>query len=419
MIDRNIPPAYITIKKVGLAPIQKSTLKSGLPLYYLNNSQLKVFRLELVFKAGSVFGKNTTDAYFTSILLNSGTDTLSSTAIIEKFESLGASFECSQGFENFTIRLMGLSEFFTASVDLLKEVMYAAIFPETELELAKNRQIQSYRIGLEKSDVVCNQVFRKNMFGTETAYGHTIDEDKIKNVNQIQLQDFYKNNIQRAGFASYLTGNVNEKQRTYFAQVFDNSFEMLHTERLTPSEVLPLFNEKIEKEKAVQCSIKMGKRTIGRKDPEYAKFLVSNVLFGGFFGSRLMKNIREEKGLTYGISSSAAPVGPNWVWSINSAVKKENIGIVTEEIEKELEKLKSQEPNEGELQTVKNYISGSVLSGMNTVFDIMDKHRLIEQEELSATYYEDLLPAVHAVKPQEVTEMARKYMNNLSSLIVG
>jgi zinc protease len=419
MIDRTTPPEYITIKKVGLAPIQNSILKSGLPLYYLPNSQLKVFRLELVFRAGSIFGHNTTDAYFTSILLNSGTDKLNSTTIIEKFEALGASFECSQGFENFTIRLMGLSEYFNPSVDLLKEVVYNAIFPENELELAKNRQIQSYRIGLEKSDVVCNQLFRKNMFGANTAYGHTIDEKLINAVDRIQLQGFYERNILKAGFSSYLVGNITEQQKVYFAEVFDNSNSVLNTEKLKSLDILPIFIEKIEKENAVQCSIKMGNRSIGRKDTEYAKFLVSNVLFGGFFGSRLMKNIREEKGLTYGISSSAAPVGPNWVWSINSAVKKENIEIVREEIEKELLKLKSEEPTIDELQTVKNYISGSVLSGMNTVFDIMDKHRLIQQEELSTTYYEDLLPAVHAVKPKDVTEMAVNHMRNLSSLIVG
>jgi zinc protease len=356
MIDRTTPPEYITIKKVGLTPISKTILKSGLPLYYLSNTQLKVFRLELVFKAGSLFGKNQTDAYFTSLLLNSGTDSLSSTTIIEKFESLGATFECSQGFENFTIRLMGLSEFFNKSVDLFKEVIYNAIFPENELELAKNRQIQSYRIGLEKSDVVCNQLFRKNMFGANTAYGHTIDEVKIGEVNRNQLQAFYGSNVQSAGFTSYLAGNITEQQRLYFATVFDNTNPLLHPEKLLVSDILPIFSEKLEKEKAVQCSIKMGNRSIGRKDKEYAKFLVSNVLFGGFFGSRLMKNIREEKGLTYGISSSASPVGPNWVWSINSAVKKENIAIVTEEIEKELEKMKSQEPDKAELQTVKNYM---------------------------------------------------------------
>jgi zinc protease len=419
MIDRNTPPAYVTIKKVGLAPIQYSILKSGLPLYFLANSQLKVFRLELVFKAGSIFGQNTTDAFFTSILLNSGTDKLTSTTIIQKFESLGATFESSQGFENFTVRLMGLSEYFNPSVDLLKEVMFNAVFPENELELAKNRQIQSYRIGLEKSDVVCNQLFRKNMFGANTAYGNTIDEQIIGEVNRGQLQAFYDSNIQSAGFTSYLAGNISEKQCTYFTQVFENANPLLNTEKLIVSDILPLFNEKLEKEKAVQCSIKMGNRSIRRKDADYPKFLVSNVLFGGFFGSRLMKNIREEKGLTYGISSSASPVGPNWVWSINSAVKKENIGIVTTEIEKELEIIKSQKPNDGELQTVKNYISGSVLSGMNTVFDIIDKHRLILQEELPVTYYEDLLPAVHAVKPSDVVEMAQKYMSNLSSLIVG
>ena len=419
MIDRNTPPPYITIDKVGLVPIQKAELNNGSPLYYITNSQLRVFRLELVFRAGSVFGNLPTDAYFTSTLLNSGTDTLDSAAITSKFESLGASFECTQGFEYFTVRLLGLSSYFEESVAFFKEVLFNAIFPEKELEIAINRQIQSYRIGLEKSDVVCNQQFKKRMFGEQSPYGLIVDEDLLHSVKQSQLRDFYLQKVQNGSYAVYLAGNVSSEQIVFVKSVFDANATFKETASLPNATLSASFSEKIEKEKAVQCSIKLGKPIIGRTHPDYAKFMLSNVLFGGYFGSRLMKNIREEKGLTYGISSSASPVGPHWIWSINSAVKKENIDIVLTEIEKELEILKTEVPSDEELQTVKNYISGSVLSGMNTVFDIIDKHRLIHQEGLSSTYYEDLLPAIHAVNADEVGQIAETYMTGLSRFIVG
>ncbi len=419
MIDRTTPPPYITINKVGLVPIQKTELSNGSALNYITNTQLRVFRLELVFRAGSVFGTNPTDAYFTSVLLNSGTDSLKAAAITSKFEALGASFECSQGFEYLTVRLLGLSAYFEESVSFFKEVLFNAIFPKEELEIAINRQIQSYRIGLEKSDVVCNQQFKKQMFGEDSPYGKIVDETILNSVTQSQLLDFYSNKIRNANYTVYLAGNVNAKQITFLKTVFDANAVFTETAVLEKGTVSAGFSEKIEKEKAVQCSIKLGKPCIGRTHPDYPKFMLSNVLFGGYFGSRLMKNIREEKGLTYGISSSASPIGPHWIWSINSAVKKENIDIVLEEIEKELLILKTVSPSEDELQTVKNYISGSVMGGMNTVFDIIDKHRLIHQEGLSSTYYEDLLPTIHAVKPEEIAQMANLYMTDLSRLIVG
>jgi zinc protease len=419
MIDRYTPPPYKIVKEVSLPPIEKTHLKSGSPLFFIANTQLKVFRLELVFRAGSLAGEHKTDSYFTSLLLNSGTSKLTSTQVTESFEHLGAQLSCSQGFEYFTIRLLGLSSFFEKSLDLLKTVLLEAAFPENELEIAKNKQIQAYQIGLEKADVVCNQNFRKSMFGQNNPYSvHIVDND-IKNVSQKQLIVFYEKYIQHAGFASYLVGNISTTQKLYFEKEFNFEAIFSKEKSLIQAPVLPIFEERVLKEKAVQCSIKLGNRSIGRNDNDYAKFLVSNVLFGGFFGSRLMKNIREEKGLTYGISSSASPIGPNWVWSINSAVKKENIDIVLEEIQKELNLLQSTPPDDSELETVKNYISGSILSGLNTVFDIMDKHRIIEQESLFATYYEELLPAVHAVKKEEVSEMAATYMSNLSKTIVG
>ncbi len=419
MIDRNTPPPYITINKVDLVSIQKDALSNGSSLYHIANSQLRVFRLELVFRAGSVFGNKPSDAYFTSILLNSGTDKLSAAAITSKIESLGASFECTQGFEYFTVRLLGLSAYFNQSVDFFKEVLFNAVFPESELEIAINRQIQSYKIGLEKSDVVCNQQFKKHMFGENSPYGQIMDESAINNVKKSQLQEFYENKIVKTRFNMYLAGNVNSDQIAYLKKVFVSDMNAYESKELEKTVHLPIFSEKIVKEKAIQCSIKLGNRTISRIDADYPKFMLTNVLFGGYFGSRLMKNIREEKGLTYGISSSASPVGPNWLWTISSAVKKENIDIVISEIEKELDILKKEAPNKDELQTVKNYISGSVLGGMNTVFDIIDKHRLIHQEKLPQDYYERLLPAIHAVNAEEIALMANTYMKDLSCLIVG
>jgi predicted Zn-dependent peptidase len=132
-----------------------------------------------------------------------------------------------------------------------------------------------------------------------------------------------------------------------------------------------------------------------------------------------MKNIREEKGLTYGISSSIVPLVDEGYWSIGADVKKENVPLALEEIQKEIDVLKNQQVTEGELSLVKNYMKGSVLSSTNTVFDIMDKHKAILHENLPEDFYNVMLQRIDAVSAQEVQEMTNKYMQDLSTVVVG
>jgi predicted Zn-dependent peptidase len=106
-------------------------------------------------------------------------------------------------------------------------------------------------------------------------------------------------------------------------------------------------------------------------------------------------------------------------WSIGADVKKENVPLALEEIQKEIDVLKNQQVTEGELSLVKNYMKGSVLSSTNTVFDIMDKHKAILHENLPEDFYNVMLQRIDAVSAQEVQEMANKYMQDLSTVVVG
>ena len=132
-----------------------------------------------------------------------------------------------------------------------------------------------------------------------------------------------------------------------------------------------------------------------------------------------MKNIREEKGLTYGISSSMVPLADEGYWSIGADVKKENVQLAISEIRKEIDFLKETPITEDELSLVKNYMKGSVLNSTNTVFDMMDKHKAIIHENLPDNFYNSMLSKIDGVGVNEVQEMANKYMVDLSTVIVG
>ncbi len=216
----------------------------------------------------------------------------------------------------------------------------------------------------------------------------------------------------------FLVGNINDKHVALLHEYFNK--DTFHS---SASIVSPKLNDVFElrKEKAdsLQSSIRIGRRMFNRHHPDFFKFLVFNTILGGFFGSRLMKNIREEKGLTYGISSSMVPLASEGYWSIGADVKKENVPLALLEIQKEIDELKQQKVSEGELSLVKNYMKGSVLSSTNTVFDTMDKHKAIVHENLPKDFYDSMLEKIEHISSTDVQDMANCYMKDLSTVVVG
>lgn len=419
MLNRSIAPSFIPAQNLTLPSVVKVTDISGVLFFYLNNPNLEVFRLEIVFRAGSYFGKKFALSYFTSKLLSAGTKGKSSNEIAESFERLGGFLEVSQNQERLVVTLHGLTKFFERYLPDLAEIVFSPSLPVEELDIQKKIATQSYLVNMEKTAIEANKIFREGLFGADHSFGKTLQPSEIDIVTRTEIADFHTDFLKDSSFNVFLTGNFSEKDvkltQTYFQQKSSNSLSSV----IKSPVFQDVFNLKIEKQESVQSSIRLGRRMFNRHHPDFFKFLVFNTIFGGFFGSRLMKNIREEKGLTYGISSSIVPLASEGYWSIGADVKKENVPLALEEIQKEIDVLKNQRVTEGELSLVKNYMKGSVLSSTNTVFDIMDKHKAILHENLPEDFYNAMLQRIDAVSAQEVQEMANKYMQGLSTVVVG
>lgn len=419
MLIRSIAPNFIPTQNLTLPSVVKVLDSSGAHFFYLNNPNLEVFRLEIVFKAGSYFGQKFALSYFTSKLLSAGSKDKNSNEIAESFERLGGFLEVSQNQERLVVTLHGLTRFFEQYLPDLVEIVFSPSLPEEELDIQKKIANQSYLVSIEKTATEANKIFREGLFGANHSFGKTLQPSEIDIVARAEISDFHSEFLKNSSFNVFLTGNFSDKDvqltQAYFQQKSSNSLSAL-----IKSPVLQdVFNLKIEKQGSVQSTIRLGRRMFNRHHPDFFKFLVFNTILGGFFGSRLMKNIREEKGLTYGISSSIVPLVDEGYWSIGADVKKENVPLALEEIQKEIDVLKNQQVTEGELSLVKNYMKGSVLSSTNTVFDIMDKHKAILHENLPEDFYNVMLQRIDAVSAQEVQEMANKYMQDLSTVVVG
>lgn len=418
MLDRNTAPSYKAAENITLPDVEIASIGSGIELYSLVNHNLEIFRLEIIFKAGSYFGTKFGLSYFTSKLLPAGTKSKKANEVAESFERLGGFLEVSQNQERLVVTLHGLTKFFVFYLQDLTDLIFDPILPSEELEIQKKIASQSYLVNIEKTSVEANKIFREGLFGSDHSFGKTLEPADIELISLDEVASFQQEYIQTSSFNIFLVGNITQKHIGLLHEYFNK--QTIHS---SSSIISPKLNDVFElrKDKAdsLQCSIRIGRRMFNRHHPDFFKFLVFNTIFGGFFGSRLMKNIREEKGLTYGISSSIVPLAGEGYWSIGADVKKENVPLALEEIQKEIDVLKSNKVSESELGLVKNYMKGSVLSSTNTVFDIMDKHKAILHENLSDDFYNTMLQQIDGVSADDVQQMANRYMIDLSTVVVG
>lgn len=418
MLNRSIPPFFSSISNIKLPPLLTTTLSNGLKIHSIKNNQLQVFRLEIIFAAGSYFGEKFGQSFFTSKTLNLGTSNMSAKEVAEEFEKLGGFLEINQNVERLNITLHGLSSFFKKQTNNLFEIINSPVFPETELEIQKNITKQSLLVNLEKTSFESNRVFRAGLYGNHV-FGKSMDYQDIEDTERNDLLIFFEENIKNSDFEVFLSGNFDESDLDFLSdQLQSLTVKNVKREVITPR-LFPAFENRIEKEGNIQCSIRIGKRMINRKHPDFFKFMVTNTILGGYFGSRLMKNIREEKGLTYGISSVLTPMGADGIWYIGADVNKENLDLAVLEIGKEINKLKESGTVNEELDLVKSYMNGSILNSMNTVFDVMDKHKALIFENLDINFYGNLIEEIRSVTERDVLEIANKYFENFSTVIVG
>jgi predicted Zn-dependent peptidase len=167
----------------------------------------------------------------------------------------------------------------------------------------------------------------------------------------------------------------------------------------------------IEKTSSVQSAIRIGKKLFNRNNPDFREIQLLNLILGGYFGSRLMKNIREEKGLTYGIYSAIEAYPNDACWYIDTEMNNELCNQGVEEIYKEVKKLRTEKIGIDELRVAKNYLLGSFLRSIDGPFSLADRFKILQDYNLTYQYYYEYIDIIKKSTPERLIELADKYLN--------
>ena len=421
MLNRSIPPSFKPIQAIELPPVERYELSNGIKVISAGYSDQEIIKMELVFGSGYLYTELGGLSTLFSKLLLGGTAKKTSSQLIESFDQFGGFVEISQGLQHLTLTLHGLRRFLPEYLRSIIEILDECVFPEKELEIQKKISQQNLSLNQEKPTYLARMAFKKQVFGSSHPFGRDISANDIDLMNQEALVAFYNEYISGSSFKIFVSGKIEETDIQTLNQFFGHRTLKPHTVKEVPPPDFSPAKILLEKKENMQSTLRIGKPFPGRRHPDFFKLLVTNTTFGGYFGSRLMRNIREEKGFTYGISSSINPVGDGAYWVLGSDVVKQNTLETLSEISKELSLIKKTEVSINELETVKNYMCGSFAGSLTTPFEVMDRYKNLELFDLPADYYDLFVEHIHAVSPEDVMEMANKHWDeeSFAEVIVG
>jgi len=407
MLDRTVAPPFVKSTAFQLPQVSKSTLPNGIKLFHLGGINQELVKIEVIFRSGKWYESKPEVAQFTIQMLDKGTEKMSSSQIAEFFDQYGAHIELSSNPDYASISLYSLSKFVSILFPVFNELITQASFREIELNQMKDQFIQGLRVKNEKTSYLASKLIKAKIFGPLHPYGNTAEVQDIENIHVGDLTSYYLNKVKPSHV--FILGQINKDDLTTLHDTFS---KIAINKNLEPSvNIVPAKNsqEYIERKNSVQTSIRLGKRTIQRSHTDYAHLVILNYYLGGFFGSRLMKNLREKKGLTYGISSSLNSFKNDSILLIGTDVNKENRKVAVDEIMNEITLLRSS-INEPELDLAKRHFIGSLQGEMASPFSILGKIKNIELNQLPDDYYQSLIEKIDSASPKTLLNLAEIYL---------
>ncbi len=412
-IDRKQAPPIVDAVNfhLNLKPCQLFTLQNGVPVYAVDAGAEEVMLLEWVFFAGNSQEEQNLVAATTNFLLRNGTAKRTAFQINEHFEYYGAYLNRSCYNETATITLHCLTKHVAELLPVVKELITESTMPTEELAIYQQNMKQRLKVNLKKSDFVAGRLIDAYLYGEKHPYGKYSSAEEFDALNRDQLLQFYNQYYTQGRLVLFVAG----KLPLNLEPLLDQQFGDLPNQ---PVEVKQTALQPVTQKKfritndpnGVQGSVRLALPFPNRHHPDFLKVQVLNALFGGFFGSRLMSNIREDKGYTYGIHSYLHNHIQHSAWMVSTEAGKDVCEATIEEVYKEMKGLRDEPVGEEELLLVRNYLMGSILGDLDGPFQIIGRWKNIVLHGLTDQYFYNSIQTIKSISAEELQVLAQKYL---------
>jgi len=409
MLNRTVAPKIHSIDSINFEQPHSIDITPYCQLVSITNVQNNTAKFELFFDAGTT-KEQVELASITNGMLLSGTNKKNSIQINEQIDKLGGFVEQGIGMEVASIGMYSLSEHLLELARIVFEAIDQCVFDDRELkQLLQNRQ-QKLNVSLEKVSVLAQRMFKENFFANSPKYKKVTHEKDLEAVQQKELVRFHKQYYLQGLRKIVLVGNFTQQEVEQFADLFRHwaiKKESIFEQNFENNK--GLFHH--QKKEAIQSAIRIGRPLFNKTHRDYIDFMVLNTILGDYFGSRLMRNIREDKGYTYGIGTAVQELEKTGYWMIGTEVAVEVKENTLQEIQREIEILQKTKISNEELGIVKNYIVGQLLKSADGPYSMMDLYLDVDNFNLDMNFYNKMIKSIYEVSPERLQQLAKQYLN--------
>lgn len=440
-LNRIHPPAFHAVDKIHLVEAKKLGLANGIPVYLLDAGTQEITRIEFIFRAGIRHQSQSLVSSGVNDMLDEGTHTRNAEAIAEELDFFGAFIETETQHDNATFTLFSLNKHLPSTLPIVNDIIRNASFPEEEFKIYLSNKKQKFVVDSDKVSTLARRRFNELLFGAKHAYGTITKLEDFDLLKRESLIDFHKNNYTADRCTIIVSGKIPDNILALLDQFFGDK-KWLATPACRSSSPCaaegrdfadyadlklptPISDSErvhtIEKEGAIQSAIRIGRVLFNKHHEDYLGMQVLNTVLGGYFGSRLMANIREDKGYTYGIGSGLVSMYDGGYFFISTEVGVDVTNATLKEIYFEIEKLQHELVGDDELELVRNYLIGVFLRSTDGPFAIGDRLKGILGYGLGYEYYDRYVKTIRTITPEQLRDLARRYLQkeDLIELVVG
>jgi zinc protease len=419
-------PALSPERQVTWPPRKRARLSNGLEVILVESHTIPKFHGDLYFRSGNAaaIDRGPGLAEITATVARTGTTKRASRQIEEDLRRIGADLATSAGSDTSSISFAGLAEFSEPLLGMVNELAREAAFPEAEFERERRQKLEEVKLERTQPGFLAGERLRKVLFGAHPYAQVSPSEEQVAAYKRDDLLSVYRECYTPENGLLLLVGDFDPDAMLKSAE---KTFGEWHGKKPETKSFAAPANPRgrrvylVHLPGAVQTQILAGCHAITRKHPDWIKLGLTNSLYGGAFNSRLVMNIREDKGYTYSPRSGVNALRQHGYFSVSAAVRNDVVAASLTEIFYEMDKLRSVPVPEAELADAQNYLSGVFSMGLATQNGLLGQIAVVALNELPDDYLETYRAKLRALTPTDLLETARKYLDsaNMQIVVVG
>lgn len=425
MINRSIAPPIKSIESVELLPLHNIRFPNEIEVRFLHSAESEIIQIFFFFKAGLIHQHKKLLANAFASLVTNGTLHHSAKELAEMLEYYGVFYSVSSSAVYTKFQFTFLKKKLKSIIPIIQEIIQFANFPQEEIDIYIQNQIEQYHTQIKNVSILSQWHFSNIIYGDTHPLNKLHTPQDYQQITRDDLLYFYTTHIHPQNGFILISGNIDDEVlhsiQIHFGE--KNFHQTQHTfEEKVPLPQSTANHIYIQMPDAIQSAVKIGCIIpIHPHHPDYFDFMIANVLLGGFFGSRLMSVIREEKGYTYGIYSQLSSYDQFSVFLITSEVKAEYTTATINEVHHQIQKLQQEPPDAEELMVVKNYLSGEILDTTDGLLKQTNAWASIITKHLNNEYYNQLLQRIKNIQSEDISRVMQQYIDihTLKTCIVG